>query len=377
MGLAESYRTPPERIMEPDMLSIHTIERNFQQQRFEGLLEAVLANGLRLPLPLHIRLSQSPAAGVAMGLRRLVELTYGPTALSRRMTQWLLERQLDDGSFDADPLATAVVAAALSRVLANHFADGDGARAGAVPAASAGGPRINPAASAGSGAINRVHGDDPTSVTCLAEASAGCVAAAHERALSALAGLQREDGLFAHENDRTDDDRALVAALIVFLLAEDEAFRASVRFADLLSWVEEHHATLSTGSDELWQMAQIAAMARPGATAPGMGRPATARDDRPRRGSLTSTRQVSPLRHARGANAAARRTRAAAPPAHQSAAPRQRRRSTPGVSGSSGLSGNGRSENKGGDARANASAGGTANAGAGGGGAEALEAIAA
>ncbi len=65
------------------MLSLHTIERALETADHDRLVREVAANGLSLPLPLRVRLSSSEAAAVALGLRRVAELTYGPTALSR------------------------------------------------------------------------------------------------------------------------------------------------------------------------------------------------------------------------------------------------------------------------------------------------------
>src|SRR5580698_853999 len=106
---------------EPDqeaaMLSVNRIEHFFEGRKFEQLLDSLASNGVDLPLPLRIRLGQSQAAAVALGLRRLLELTYGPTALSRSMTAQLLATQEPDGSFDHDPLATAAAVAAFGKLL--------------------------------------------------------------------------------------------------------------------------------------------------------------------------------------------------------------------------------------------------------------------
>ena len=55
------------------MLSVNLIDRFFRARRYEPLLEGLATNGMVLPLPLRVRLSQSPVPAVALGLRRLVE----------------------------------------------------------------------------------------------------------------------------------------------------------------------------------------------------------------------------------------------------------------------------------------------------------------
>lgn len=195
------------------MLSVTLIERCFRGRRFEQLLDNLAANGLELPLPLRVRLAESPASPVALGLRRLVDLTYGPTSLSREMAGYLVVLQAPDGSFQGDPLATAAAAAAMGKLLAdrNH-------RAGAAPLE---GPR--------------------------------------ERALAALAAMQSPDGLFCAPNDRTDQDRALTAAFVIYLLARDDDFRQAIRSADLFDWFEQHQETLDPQAARVWSLARTGA----------------------------------------------------------------------------------------------------------------------
>lgn len=196
------------------MLSVNHIQKHFETGRLEALMDAVADNGLELPLPLRIRLTQVPATSVAMGLRRLVELTYGPTTLSRSMTRYLLEAQEADGSFAHDPLATAAAVSALTKLQFEHR--------------NAGEPEV---------------------------------ALARERGLAALAAMQAEDGLFngAHGADRTEQDRALGAAFVLFLLAGDDEFRRTVRFADALTWFESRADSLDEDTNRLWRVARLGA----------------------------------------------------------------------------------------------------------------------
>ena len=82
------------------MLNLNLIERLFDAKAYDRLLSAVAANGLELPLPLQVRLSQAPAGAVAMALRRTTELAYGRTDLAHRLAGFLLASQGEDGSFE-------------------------------------------------------------------------------------------------------------------------------------------------------------------------------------------------------------------------------------------------------------------------------------
>lgn len=206
------------------MLNVYQIERHFRGGNFDPLLRGVAPIGLELPLPLLVRLSGQRAAVIALALKRVVELTYGPTALSRELTAALLDRQNGDGSFgegardtlvgSGDPLATAAAIAALTALAQDHSS------------------ASNPEA-----------------------------ALARERAIASIAHFQMEQGLFACAADRTDDDRALATAFILTLLAGDEDFRLAVRFADVMTWFDEHVHRLDGASDKLWQFARIEAPA--------------------------------------------------------------------------------------------------------------------
>jgi len=92
-------------------------------------LDAVARGGLPLSLPLRVRLASSPAACRALMLRRLTELTFGPSRLSRRLTRELLADQRPDGSWEQAALPTACALAALHRVALEHRADAGPARA--------------------------------------------------------------------------------------------------------------------------------------------------------------------------------------------------------------------------------------------------------
>lgn len=199
------------------MLSVTQIQKLFNSQDHTRMITSLADNGAALPLPLQARLTQ-PAATAGLGLRRLTELTYGPTSLSRDMIDSLLNTQLPDGSFpgqvDHDPLTTAAAAAGLAATLREQR-----------PA-----PGSTP---------------DPRSTQAL------------ENALASLAGMQDAEGLFRHSDDRTEQDRALTSAFVLFLLARLPGFRETCRFADLMTWFDERADRLDEDTAQLYHMASL------------------------------------------------------------------------------------------------------------------------
>ncbi|MEX0774498.1 MAG: hypothetical protein WD042_02165 [Phycisphaeraceae bacterium] len=228
------------------MLSQHRIERDFSLGRFDSLLHALVQHqGLDLPPSLVIRLSSSPTGAIALGLRRLTELTYGPTALGRAMTDRLLAEQDTHGSFAHDPLATACAIAAMNRLLRDHM----------VPPANQ--PAVRQARERAIAALAQMqaHADAlcPAFLTSEDPASeAGEYPSRDETA-------DLHDPLFAHPDDRTWQDRAATAAFALYLLADDHDFRAAIRFADLLDWFEAHQDDLDPTTHQLWEMALLTA----------------------------------------------------------------------------------------------------------------------
>ncbi|MEO1235775.1 MAG: hypothetical protein AAFX76_03185 [Planctomycetota bacterium] len=197
------------------MLSVSLIERTLDTRDYDRLLRGLDDNGLAMPLSLRLRLAEHPAGATGLGLRRLVELTYGPSALSRRLVRALLDDQCEDGTFSAsvgdgrDPLLTACALAGLA------------AAADLTP-------------------------DDPQ------------LADALSRGVVALASLQDGDGLFTAPSDRSLGDRAATTAFILHLLAHHAAFRAAARLYDAHDWFERHGDRLDRSTRRLWDFARIA-----------------------------------------------------------------------------------------------------------------------
>ncbi|MBB6430713.1 hypothetical protein [Algisphaera agarilytica] len=198
------------------MLSVSLIERTLETRDYDRILRDLADNGMEIPLSLRLRLGQSPVAPMALALRRLVELTYGPTQLSRQLVDRLLVSQGPEGGFaadsehDRDPLVTAAVLAGLERVAADHPATAD---------------------------------DE--------------LLAALDRGYAALAELQDCDGLFSSPSDRSLADRAMTSAFILSLLGSEARFRGAVRMSELFRWFDIHEGRLDRHTQHLWDLASI------------------------------------------------------------------------------------------------------------------------
>ena len=203
------------------MLSIHTIDRTLETRDYDRLLRDLGRNGLVMPLPLRVQLAESSVGAKGLGLRRLVELTYGPTALAKQLIAGLVRAQSPTGAaLDAagrpSCLLTAALAAGLGRVLRDHAGR------------------------------NAAFVDE--------------VQAAYDRALAALASMQRADGLFAGPQDRDDRDRQLTSAFIAYLLLDSPGFASICRGHTLLSVLEDSLEWASADVQQLVQMARLTRM---------------------------------------------------------------------------------------------------------------------
>lgn len=200
------------------MLSIQLIDKTLQQGDHDRLLRELARNGLVMPLPLRVRLGGSGIGATAMGLRRLVELTYGPTALGRELAERLIAAVVPGTGVLNDegqpcPVLTAAAAAGLGRLLRDH---------------------------------GHLMGEDhpPTQQ-------------AHREAIDALARMQAADGLFAGPVDRTAEDRLLVSAFIAYLLLDDHAFASRCQRHALLTALEEQRDRAAPATAELIEMARM------------------------------------------------------------------------------------------------------------------------
>ncbi len=208
------------------MLSVSLIDRLESSGDHERMIEALSRNGLLMPLPLRISLSQSPAAAWALALRRLVEITYDASGLSERLEARLGEWVTPSGVLDAQgrvcALATACVLSAFDRVEKDY------------PSAD----------------LSRRVGSDALRYS--------------------LACQQDGDGLFTASGDRTDADRCLTSAFMLYLLAGSPMFTASIRLTDLMAGLSPEGWCAPGPVADLVAMAQLAldaAMSAPHAAA--------------------------------------------------------------------------------------------------------------
>lgn len=211
-------------IEESPMLSIHAIDRRLQSKNYDRLLSDLGRNGLVMPLPLRVQLAESAAGARGLGLRRLIEMTYGPTAMTRDLVRRLITAQSPTGAvLDAagrpSCLLTAAFAAGLGRALRDH-----GDRLGELQAP---------------------------------------IASAYGHALSTLAQLQRPDGLFATPQDRTPTDLRLTSAFIAYLLLDAPGFAESCRGYELLSTLEDQLEDATPETEQLINMARLTRLATP------------------------------------------------------------------------------------------------------------------
>lgn len=215
------------------MLRIQHLQRLIDAPA-DRLLAALTDNGLPLPLPLRCRLADQPDAARALGLRRLLELTYRPdprcTLLALHLARTLLQPEVndtDDCEPTDDPLVLAALLAAMHRFV-NAMPD-------------------------------------------LADEHAHLMKQACQHGWMRLALLQQPDGGFAggtlHDADRTDADRTLTAAFVAYLLGGVQVGAqegASFHLAACLGYVRRHQDTLRGDAHTLALMA----LAQPLPTAP-------------------------------------------------------------------------------------------------------------
>lgn len=207
------------------MLSLHRLARLVDTPDPTRLWAELDGHGLTWPLPLRVALADAPAAAWALALRRVCELTHGPTPLTRQLTARLLELQQTHGTWtrvpdpDRDPvgeddvLTTALAVAALHRRLREPGAD---------------------------------RREDHAQLQL-----------AHDAGLAALAALQDPaDGLFASAG-RPFEHRVAEGCFVLFLLAEDPAFAGHIRLLPLRDAVEQRSDRFDPTLREVFAMAEL------------------------------------------------------------------------------------------------------------------------
>ena len=77
------------------------------------------------------------------------------------------------------------------------------------------------------------------------------------RGLAYLASLQRPEGLWPKIPLRRMPGDAYVSAVVLYHLAEDDRFRAAVRFEDVTAWLEGNRTSLEPAAQKLWDHAAL------------------------------------------------------------------------------------------------------------------------
>lgn len=164
-------------------MSEHLILSQFEARSWRKLLLGLENNGVDVPRHLTDRLAEPSAGVIALGLRRLLELSFGLSRGGLNMLTALLDQQRPDGSWASDPVPTAAAVAAI-------------------------GACLNPAL------IPGVPNDMAVRASL-----------AQRRGLSALAAMESGEGTWSHPRDGSSYETACSTRWIRSLLARDAQAR--------------------------------------------------------------------------------------------------------------------------------------------------------
>jgi hypothetical protein len=192
------------------MLSLPQIQRHLLSGEHDQLLHDLSRNGTLLPLPIRIQLAGSASACRALALRRVAELTHGPTLVSRIILDRLISAEAERGHDGDSVVALAAQLAGLARALALETVDPDEAEA--------------------------VH------------------LRMGELAFR-LSAMQGSDGLLGGSEDQRDADRVRNSAFAVYLLAPVHEAASGLDLAALLTALEERRPLDDSSAEELVEVA--------------------------------------------------------------------------------------------------------------------------
>lgn len=191
------------------MLSLPQLQRHLLAQDHDQLLVDLHRNGTLLPLPIRVRLSQSHAACLGLALRRVVEITHGPTHLSRS----IIDQLLASPETHDDPVTLAAHLSGIERVLLLGSCDPD------------------------QHFVLRQQADQ-----------------LWER----LTHLQHPTGLLAAPSDHTETDFALSSAFLLYLIAPISHHARYLDLGLLLTALEDRRPLPDAAAEELVQVALAA-----------------------------------------------------------------------------------------------------------------------
>jgi hypothetical protein len=180
------------------MLTVRYIERLWDARRYDRLLHELIAP--RIEAPAAGEFTQLPAASAALALIRLDELHQPYAPICRRLIRTLIALQESDGGW-GDIATTALCLRALS--------------------------------------LQNGRGD------------------AIDRGMKYLAALQQPHGIWPKIPVRRMPEDALVSALTLFQLADNDLFRAAVDFDAACTWFESHRWMLESAAQLLWDHARL------------------------------------------------------------------------------------------------------------------------
>jgi hypothetical protein len=181
------------------MITVRQIQRLWDGRRFDELTAELLNLRVEDSPRLRTLLSGSlPAA--ALGLIRLDELNQAHNPLAQQFVRRILGSQAADGGWD-DPLISALCVRALL--------------------------------------TSRGHG------------------LAIDRAVQALADLQKSDGAWPKEPIRRLAEDAYTTVFVLFAIGSHEPFRQAARVADALRWVSQNEPNFDPTTAKLWSHASL------------------------------------------------------------------------------------------------------------------------
>lgn len=181
------------------MLTVRYIERLWDARKYDRLLQELIAP--RIEASAAAELAQTPpASAAALALIRLDELHQPHAAVCPRLIRTLIALQESDGGW-GDLATTALCLRALS--------------------------------------LQNGHGQTI------------------DRGMDYLATLQQPSGIWPKIPIRRMPEDALVSAFVLFQLADNDQFRASVDFDAACAWFDSHRWTLEPAAQSLWDHARL------------------------------------------------------------------------------------------------------------------------
>lgn len=206
------------------MISPQQLERAFERQDDERLLDLLVQNGLPMTLPLRMLLLRAQPAVAALGMRRLLQLERRVSPTSRQMLKMLTGQQVVGDGGDADDTAEAVEGL-MSPTKCGGLESGpslpqNALAVSAVTAALRTYLQFQTHAQVRTGGL---FADSAVATGAIVPAGGNSVRELYVQQLEQLSGAQSADGLLQLDARATDIERLAGTALAFCLLADDPA----------------------------------------------------------------------------------------------------------------------------------------------------------